>query len=202
MPKKCGRPAKGEDHADCRQQILDATINLILEKGADSVTVRSVCAEADLSIGTFYHHFRDKDDLFMSFLREPSFADCPLETPMASIGCRITELYMHLIDRYKKIGLDFMKGFYTSGNRSLSAYMCEADGRFEEGTVMSRSETELLSAQKQGLIKESANVHEICMDICTIVKGCIFEWCLTDGDMDIERTLNRILCQYIQEYLE
>ena len=201
MPKRSGRPAKMGEHTDSRQKIIDTTICLIREKSADNVTVRSVCAAADLSIGTFYHYFRDKDDLLMYFLRETPFESCSLETPATEIGDRMAELYMRLINRYREFGLDFMKSFYTAGNRSLSAYLCEVDGKFEPGTVMARSEVELTAAQKQGVLRDDAAVHEICMDICTIVKGCVLEWCLMDGRMDIEAALRRILNGYMRQYL-
>lgn len=35
------------------------------------------------------------------------------------------------------------------------------------------------------------------MDICTIVKGCLFEWALDDGQMDITKALQRIIRAYL-----
>ncbi len=201
MAKKCGRPAKNADQVNSKQRIIDTTIDLIRKKGADYITVRNVCAAADLSIGTFYHYFRGKDDLLMYFVRETSFKSCSLETPLNMIGDRISELYMRLINRYMEFGLDFMKSFYTAGNHSLSAYMSEVEGQFEPDTVMARSEREIGAAQKQGIIKQSANAHEICMDICTIVKGCVLEWCLMEGNMDMKGALQRIVNLYIRNYL-
>lgn len=200
MPRRSGRPAKGENLKDSRQVIIDTAIALIKKKGADSITVRNVCGEADLSIGTFYHYFRDKDDLMMYFLRETSFDGFPLETALSEPGNRISELYMHLIRRYMELGLDFMKSFYSTSNRSLSAYMGEQDGSFAPDTVMARSERELLAAQEAGYIIASADIHTLCKDICTIVKGCVFEWCLNDGTPDIEKILYRIINHYLTLY--
>ncbi|MBR1693714.1 MAG: TetR/AcrR family transcriptional regulator [Lachnospiraceae bacterium] len=200
MPNRSGRPAKG-DQNNSKEKIINTTVSIIRKKGADSVTVRNVCTEAGLSIGTFYHYFRDKDDLLMYFLRETSFDSFDLETSVSDIAGRISELYMHLIRRYMELGLVFMKSFYSTGNRSLSAYMGEVDGTFASGTVMARSETEIQNAQDHGIINENADVHELCMDICTIVKGCVFEWCLTDGTMDIETTLYRIIRSLITNHL-
>ena len=138
----------------------------------------------------------------MYFLRETSFDSFELNTPISDISGRIAELYMHLIRRYMDLGLDFMKSFYSTGNRSLSAYMGEINGKFEPGTVMARSESELRIAKEQGVICKSADIHEICMDICTIVKGCVFEWCLTEGNMDISSALQRIVGNYLNQHLK
>ena len=97
MAGKRGRPAKTDTMQDARQQLIDAAVRLIKKTGADSVTVRSVCEEADLSIGTFYHHFQNKDDLMMYFIREESFDTFSLQTPLSMYPDRIFELYMYLL---------------------------------------------------------------------------------------------------------
>lgn len=200
MSNRSGRPSKGNERSS-RKKIIDTAISIIRENGADALTVRNVCDTAGLSIGTFYHYFRDKDDLMMYFLKETSFDSFRLKTPLSNISGRISELYMHLIHKYMDLGLDFMKSFYSTGNRSLSAYMGEENGSFAEGSVMAISEKEMSKALDCGIIKPSSDIHLLCIDICTIVKGCVFEWCLNDGKPDIESSLNRILSNYMSNYL-
>ena len=197
MAEKRGRPPKSAEPKNTKQTLIDTTIALIRKYGADSITVRNVCEEAGLSIGTFYHHFQNKDDLLMYFVRETSFDSFELKTPLSDIAGRVFELYMHLIDRYLELGEEFMKSFYTTGNKALSAYMGQENGRFAEGTVMARCERELLDAQQQGYLKKEADAHTMSMDICTIVKGCVFEWALDDGQMDIAEALQRIISAYL-----
>jgi len=200
MPRKCGRPPKTAEPMDAKQKLIDATIAIIKREGADAVTVRSVVEESGLSIGTFYHHFKNKDDLLMYFVKETSFDSFELETPLALLPDRIAELYFHLINRYLDLGEDFMKSFYTTGNQALSAYMCEENGHFAEGTVMARCEKEICDAISAGILDEKTDAHELSMDICTIVKGCVFEWALNNGEMDIHRTLTRILKRYFDAF--
>ena len=200
MANKRGRPSKASDPADAKQKLIDTTVELIKKYGADTITVRSVCEEAGLSIGTFYHHFQNKDDLLMYFVREASFDNFVLETPLADVAGRVCELYMHLIDRYLTLGEEFMKSFYTTGNKALSAYMGQENGRFADGTVMARCERELIDAREQGFLKKDADPHLLSMDICTIVKGCVFEWALDDGRLDIAESLHRIVKAYLKSY--
>ena len=198
MANKRGRPSKASDPTDAKQKLIDTTVELIKKYGADTITVRSVCEEAGLSIGTFYHHFQNKDDLLMYFVREASFDSFVLETPLEDVAGRICELYMHLIDRYLTLGEEFMKSFYTTGNKALSAYMGQENGCFADGTVMARCERELIDAREQGFLKKDADPHQLSMDICTIVKGCVFEWALDDGRMDIAESLRRIVKAYLE----
>ena len=200
MANKRGRPSKTSEPTDAKQKLIDTTVELIKKYGADTITVRSVCEEAGLSIGTFYHHFQNKDDLLMYFVREASFDSFALETPLEDVAGRICELYMHLIDRYLTLGEEFMKSFYTTGNKALSAYMGQENGCFADGTVMARCERELIDAREQGFLKKDADPHLLCMDICTIVKGCVFEWALDDGRLDIAESLHRIVKAYLETY--
>ena len=136
----------------------------------------------------------------MYFIRDISFDKCELQTPLENISGRICELYMNLIDRYMELGKDFMRNFYTTSNQALSAYMGVTDGQFAEGTVMERCERELLFARESGIIDKNADAHILSADICTIVKGGVFEWCLNDGEMEIERVLGRIIGNYLSCY--
>ena len=196
MPKKCGRPPRSSAPIDAKKKLIDAAVTIIRREGADAVTVRSVVEESGLSIGTFYHHFKNKDDLLIVFVKDSSFDSFELELPLDRLPERVCELYFRLIDRYLELGEDFMKSFYTTGNQALSAYMCEEDGHFAEGTVMSRCEKEIQNAITAGILDNKTDAHTLSMDVCTIVKGCVFEWALNDGKMDIHEALSRILKRY------
>lgn len=49
-----------------RQLLRDSLIELILEKGYDSITVQEITDRANLGRATLYLHYRDKDDLLVS----------------------------------------------------------------------------------------------------------------------------------------
>lgn len=53
-----------------RDRLGDALIELMQEKPFDAVTVQDVLNRADVSRSTFYVHYRDKDDLFLSDVDE------------------------------------------------------------------------------------------------------------------------------------
>lgn len=49
-----------------REQLGDALVQLILEKPFDAITVQDVLDRANVGRSTFYLHYRDKNDLFLS----------------------------------------------------------------------------------------------------------------------------------------
>ena len=198
---RAGRPKKTESREDSREKIIASAVEIIKEIGAEAITVRNVCERANVSIGTFYHWFDGRDDLMMTFVRDIDFdaPDCP--DAHEDVSGQVTELYMRLLRRYEDLGIDFMKNFYSTTNHALSSYMGQTGGAFAEGTVMRRCEQMLAQAQEEGVLSPLADIHEISEDVCTIVKGCVFEWCLCGGEMDLEGTLGRVLGRYFAAVL-
>lgn len=56
-------PRQARGHAR-RQEILDAVAAIIVESGMEGVTMQAVARRAGASIGSMYHFFRDRDQLF------------------------------------------------------------------------------------------------------------------------------------------
>jgi len=52
-------------HPSGRERLLKAARALFLLKGLDAVTVDDICLAASTSKGGFYHHFRNKEDVFL-----------------------------------------------------------------------------------------------------------------------------------------
>ena len=52
--------------ARTRGALLDSAISQIAEKGLDELRISEVAVSAGLSNGTFYNHFKDKDDLALA----------------------------------------------------------------------------------------------------------------------------------------
>src|SRR5690349_11429109 len=53
-----------------RQMLRDALIALILERGYDAISIQDITDKAGLRRATFYLHYKDKDELLFTVLRE------------------------------------------------------------------------------------------------------------------------------------
>ena len=53
-------------HHQSKAKLLDATIKVVRTKGYNATRVEDVCAEAGVTKGSFFHHFKSKDDLALS----------------------------------------------------------------------------------------------------------------------------------------
>ena len=51
---------------DSKTRLLDATLKVVRAKGYTATRVEDVCAEAGLTKGSFFHHFKSKEDLALA----------------------------------------------------------------------------------------------------------------------------------------
>ena len=82
-----------------RDRLGDALIQLLLAKPFDDITVQEVLDRAQVSRSTFYEHYRDKNDLFLSDVDE-FFADlstllAQTDDPSARVA-PVTEFFTHV----------------------------------------------------------------------------------------------------------
>ncbi len=52
-----------------RKLLIDTTVQLVLEKGYETVTIQDITDQADLGRGTFYIHFKDKEDVLWTAIQ-------------------------------------------------------------------------------------------------------------------------------------
>lgn len=46
-----------------KEKILEVARKLAVKKGLDNLTIRDICKEVRISVGTFYHHFDSKEEM-------------------------------------------------------------------------------------------------------------------------------------------
>ncbi|MCF6466243.1 TetR/AcrR family transcriptional regulator [Clostridium sp. Cult2] len=53
-----------------KQKIINATYDLFIEKDYEDISIRMITSRAEISIGSFYKYFHDKDDLYIHLMSE------------------------------------------------------------------------------------------------------------------------------------
>ncbi len=53
-----------------RKLLIDTTVQLVLEKGYEAITIQDITDRADLGRGTFYIHFKDKEDVLWTAIQD------------------------------------------------------------------------------------------------------------------------------------
>ena len=67
-------PCEDRRISKSKRALREALIALLEERGFDAITVNDLCERADLTRGTFYNHFSDKENL-LAVLEDEVMAD-------------------------------------------------------------------------------------------------------------------------------
>ncbi|EFL50763.1 transcriptional regulator, TetR family [Solidesulfovibrio fructosivorans JJ]] len=70
------------DHGDTRTRIIEASIEVFLEKGYDLATIRDICARAQANVAAVNYHFGSKEALYAAAL-ECIMASCDESYPIS-----------------------------------------------------------------------------------------------------------------------
>lgn len=102
--------------AQTKENILMQARNLFSQKGYTATSIRDICDATGVSKGSIYHHFKNKEDLFIQ-LAEHSFGDSwkewdTLSAKYSSVIDKLyaySEFFVETVDKpLNKAGEDFM----------------------------------------------------------------------------------------------
>ena len=68
MNKEISRHQKRRERT--RNQLIHSALELVLESGYDTLTIQNITDRADLGRGTFYIHFRDKEEIVWQIIKD------------------------------------------------------------------------------------------------------------------------------------
>jgi TetR/AcrR family transcriptional repressor of nem operon len=86
-PQKIGAFPHPHSQSKSKDRLLDAAVHVIRSKGYAATTVDDICHHAGVTKGSFFHHFKSKDDLALAAvaywraMTEAFFAAAPYRQP-------------------------------------------------------------------------------------------------------------------------
>ncbi len=180
---------------ETKEKIFEAAKRILKKKGYEALSIKNICEEAGVSNGSFYHHFRTKDDLLSYYIEEqpkidPDLLDVPATA--AEVKEAIIYVYLNYVHYCQELGVDFMSNYYTPKNQSLNPLI-----RTERPYPIVTVHNYMQKCLDAGVITLHADLEDITTDIRMIVIGNVFEWCLKSGDADFEGNMRRSLKTYL-----
>ena len=180
---------------ETKDKIFRAAKHILQKKGYDQLSIKNICEEAGVSNGSFYHHFKTKDDLLSYYIEEqPSINQDLLDLPENAEEAKQTIIYVYLnyVHYCQELGVEFMSNYYTPKNQSLNPLI-----RTERPYPIITVSNYLQKVIDANIIHPSLALEDITTDIRMIVIGNVFEWCLKSGDTDFEGNMKRSLETYL-----
>ena len=180
---------------ETKAKIFRAAKHILQKQGYEQLSIKNICEEAGVSNGSFYHHFKTKDDLLSYDIEEqPSINPDLLDMPQnaAEAKAAIIQVYLNYVHYCQELGVEFMSNYYTPKNQSLNPLI-----RTERPYPIVTVHNYLQKAIDADIIKPDLDLEDITTDIRMIVIGNVFEWCLKSGEADFEGNMRRTLRIYL-----
>lgn len=180
---------------ETKERIFRAAKQILQKKGYESLSIKNICEEAGVSNGSFYHHFKTKDDLLSYYIEDqPCISPDLLELPHSSGEAKhtIIEVYLNYAEYCRSLGVEFMAGYYNPKNQALNPEI-----RTERPYPIVTVQAYVEKAVEAGVIHLEGDIEAFTTDIRMIVIGNVFEWCLRDGTPDLKGNMERSLRRYL-----
>ncbi len=184
---------------ETKEKIFQAAKRILQKKGYEELSIKNICEEAGVSNGSFYHHFKTKDDLLSYYIEDqPQIDPNLLELPDSVAGVRegIIQVYMNYVRYCQELGVEFMAEYYDTKNQALNASI-----RTERPYPIVTVQTYVEKAVEAGIVRLNEEIDEFTTDIRMIVIGNVFEWCIKHGQADFEGNMSRSLGKYLDAVL-
>ena len=174
--------------AETRKKIFDTAFQLITEKGFENVTVEEIARQSGVAKGLFYHYFSSKDDIVIEtyMIIDNSFsAFYELNAPRCNA---IEKIYLANVFQARhatELGVDFVSQIYKSQIYAGTAYFISKERPFY--TILLEA---VRMAQEEGSIRRDISADMLAKIMLSCGRGVIYDWCLHNGNFDLEQQMN------------
>jgi len=184
---------------ETKNRIFQASKVILKTEGYEALSLKNICKEAGVSNGSFYHHFKSKDDLLSYYIEEqPKIAPDLLENPKDVAGVKetIIQVYLNYVRYCEELGVEFLASYYDTKNQALNP-----ETRTRRPYPILTVQEYVEKAIAADVVKINVKIEEFTTDIRMIVIGNVFEWCLRNGMVDFSGNMKRSLGKYLDSTL-
>ena len=96
---------------ETKEKIFKAAKRILQKGGYEELSIKNICEEAGVSNGSFYHHFKTKDDLLSYYIEdqpqiEPNLLELPDSVQAVKDG--IIQVYLNYVKYCRELGVEFI----------------------------------------------------------------------------------------------
>lgn len=180
---------------ETKERIFRAAKEILQKNGYENLSIKNICEAAGVSNGSFYHHFKTKDDLLSYYIEEqpsinPELLDIPSDKEAAKLA--IVEVYLNYADYCEALGVDFIAGYYNPHNQALNP-----DLRTERPYPIVTVQQYLEKSLQAGTIRLKLPITDVVTDIRMLVIGNAFEWAMRNGEVNMKENIRRSISYYL-----
>jgi AcrR family transcriptional regulator len=172
-----------------KQQIIDAARKLIVKKGSEHLTVRSIAKGVNITEAAIYRHFRSKREI-LSFLMN-HITESMLEgldttpadgTPSFEAVNQILTRHLSEIEERRGMSFQVIAEIISLGDRKLNKEVYDSITKY-----LDRLRTLLLEGVRGGFIRDDIDLEAAAMLIFGMIQGLVNVWALSNYKLDLAK---------------
>lgn len=181
------KPRKKTKAERTKELLYHTAMDMLIERGFQSTTIRDICREADVSVGTFYTYFDSKYAILFEVVRKADhyFVD-EVQPRLEGLSSTREQLLMYFeeyAEYMQQTNFETLCVLYSVQNIWLARYR-----------PMQRVLTAILTAgQLKGEVSTEYTPEKLCDMLISSVRGIVFSWCTMQAGF--------VLTERIEEYI-
>ena len=177
---------------ETKDKIYNTAFDLMTKKGFNNITIEDISKKAGVSVGAFYHYFKSKNDiLFEVYQRADNYIKDNVAGKLKSENSldQIIEFFQFYARYSLQTNIEFTKHLYSTENKFF----------LNKGRFMQTALQDIIrNGQQKNEITADKSAEEITELLFLVARGVIFDWCLNDGQYNLEEKMHELFKLQIQ----
>jgi TetR/AcrR family fatty acid metabolism transcriptional regulator len=176
-----------EESMDTREHVFRSALAVMKRKGYARTTIRDICKEARVSIGTFYLYYDNKNEIFMDVYKQADdyFYEVVSEKlkKIPGFKARIFKFFHEYANLQITTGIDMLKILYTPDNSWFA----------RRRPMQITLDKIIAEAQQSGELDPALAVEDIEGYLFNVARGCCYDWCINNGNFDLATRMDHYI---------
>jgi|GEM_PF-475691 len=188
---------------ETKLRIKNFSIELFKEKGYYNTSIEEIAKKADSSIGGFYHHFKNKEEIIIYSMK---LLDNEYECFFNKMVTSQEYSNKNYIEKIKDIIIYIIEVICAAGDefvRIAYLYMMKEEGIALMMTDMHREYFKIIlflirKAKAEGFIKSELDENVILNSITIIIRGIVVDWSINRNTYDFKEMSSSIIDLFLK----
>ena len=194
-----GKLSRKDQALQTEQKIIQATLQLLEIKSFQKLQIKDICVQADISIGSFYHYFDNKQGIIVKILDlySEQFIENIDTNTLPYSQEKIVFIFLEFCRIAEHLGPDLILEMFIHNIIAHDNFLLSQDKNLYQAIFKCIEE---LQIQNLLLVQESE--QEITNTLIVFFRGFLYEWGLCRNKYslvdEISKQLNRYLPLFIK----
>ncbi|ACO29085.1 MULTISPECIES: TetR/AcrR family transcriptional regulator [Bacillus] len=158
-------------------------LNLTKEKKFENITIEDICKKANVSVGTFYHYFSSKEDIYKKLfqqIEENLHVELENIAQHATAQRTILNFFQCIAEYTTKLELHI--NLLNDYNKRIFTY--------QPSLIYKTLNDFVYKGQLEKELTNDMSVEEITTYLFIIARGLILDWCVADREYSLEQRMD------------